>query len=557
MTSPADTGRADAHRPEKGQLEQIAAPAHPWSVRAEGEVVRIHEERAEPWTSFDGFFEAEHERLYKALYFVTGSRQDAEELMQDAFLKLWERWDQVHTIDDPTGYLFRVALNGFRMRRRHAAVAVRRSSPAAEDRDDSATPRCVPTCVSCCWCSHHDSVPRSCSSTCWSTPPTRRRASSASVRPPSDHWPPRRDKPCERRKGCEMPDVNQLFRAATQNARPASGALERQLKRQHRQARNRKMSALAAAAIIVAAIALFAANALNRGKDGSAPGTKAPSGRDSGLTFTVVGTDGSVRSIIPVAFGTLHSDVSPDGTSVAFTLEMGLDSQIATMRLDGTQLHILTSDSLDADRPRWSPDGSQLVFSEGSDSTGRRLMVMDADGANVQEISGTWNSEDVPADWSPDGSLILYTSLNQGGRDLATVSASGGDYQPLASARDVDEGPGTWSPDGSMIVYTRSENAVAEIWVMDADGGGQHLLAALPGKDASAPEWSPDGSAIAFIGTVRGNEQLPGADSVYVVDVATGNVTKILHGIANYATYDSRATWLPAGDAVLVLTDSG
>ena len=97
--------------------------------------MRIHPERAETSASFDGFFEAEHERLYKALYFVTGSQQDAEELMQDAFLKLWERWDQIHTIDDPTGYLFRVALNGFRMRRRHAAVAIRKSSPAAEHRD--------------------------------------------------------------------------------------------------------------------------------------------------------------------------------------------------------------------------------------------------------------------------------------------------------------------------------------------------------------------------------------------------------------------------------------
>ena len=61
---------------------------------------------------------------------------------------------------------------------------------------------------------------------------------------------------------------------------------------------------------------------------------------------------------------------------------------------------------------------------------------------------------------------------------------------------------------------------------------------------------------IAFIGTVRGSEQLPGADSVYVVDVATGDVTRILHGIANYATYDSRATWLPDGDSVLALTES-
>lgn len=92
-------------------------------------------ERVEARARFDEFFEDEHERLFKALYFVTGNRHDAEELMQDAFLRLWERWDQIGRIDDPTGYLFRVALNGFRMRRRRAAMAVRKALPVAEERD--------------------------------------------------------------------------------------------------------------------------------------------------------------------------------------------------------------------------------------------------------------------------------------------------------------------------------------------------------------------------------------------------------------------------------------
>ena len=108
---------------------------HPWTVRAEGEVVRFPSERVEAWARFDEFFEEEHERLFKALYFVTGQRQDAEELMQDAFLRLWERWDQIDKIEDLTGYLFRIALNGFRMRRRRAAIAFRRALPARENRD--------------------------------------------------------------------------------------------------------------------------------------------------------------------------------------------------------------------------------------------------------------------------------------------------------------------------------------------------------------------------------------------------------------------------------------
>lgn len=98
-------------------------------------MLRFPTERVEARARFDVFFAEEHERLFKALYFVTGDRHDAEELMQDAFLKLWERWDRIETIDDPTGYLFRVALNGFRMRRRRAAVAVRKVAPVPEDRD--------------------------------------------------------------------------------------------------------------------------------------------------------------------------------------------------------------------------------------------------------------------------------------------------------------------------------------------------------------------------------------------------------------------------------------
>jgi RNA polymerase sigma factor (sigma-70 family) len=104
-------------------------------VSAEREVVRFPSERVEVGGRFDEFFEDEHERLFKALYFVTGNRHDAEELMQDAFMRLWERWDSIGRIGDPTGYLYRVALNGFRMRRRRAATALRKLAPVAEARD--------------------------------------------------------------------------------------------------------------------------------------------------------------------------------------------------------------------------------------------------------------------------------------------------------------------------------------------------------------------------------------------------------------------------------------
>ena len=77
---------------------------------------------------FDAFYEDEASDLFAALWLVTRNRQEAEEIMQDAFLKLWERWGQIASLDDPTGYLYRTAMNGFRNRSRRAAVALRKTA---------------------------------------------------------------------------------------------------------------------------------------------------------------------------------------------------------------------------------------------------------------------------------------------------------------------------------------------------------------------------------------------------------------------------------------------
>ncbi len=75
---------------------------------------------------FEAFFQAEHERLLRALFIVTGSVEEADELMQDAFVAVWERWDRVSGMRNPTGYLYRTAMNRFRSRLRAANAAARR-----------------------------------------------------------------------------------------------------------------------------------------------------------------------------------------------------------------------------------------------------------------------------------------------------------------------------------------------------------------------------------------------------------------------------------------------
>lgn len=92
-------------------------------------------DETEPPASFESFFEAEQPRLLRALYLVTGNAHEAEEIVQDAFVTVWERWPQVAAMDDPTGYVYRVAMNRFRSRLRRAKVAARRLFASAEGGD--------------------------------------------------------------------------------------------------------------------------------------------------------------------------------------------------------------------------------------------------------------------------------------------------------------------------------------------------------------------------------------------------------------------------------------
>jgi len=89
-------------------------------------------------SDFESFFEEHRSKVFGAMCLVTGNRQEAEEITQDAFLRLWERWDRVAHLEDPTGFLFKTAMNVFRNRARRASIAARRSLGITDDGDDLA-----------------------------------------------------------------------------------------------------------------------------------------------------------------------------------------------------------------------------------------------------------------------------------------------------------------------------------------------------------------------------------------------------------------------------------
>ncbi len=101
-----------------------------------------------------------------------------------------------------------------------------------------------------------------------------------------------------------------------------------------------------------------------------------------------------------------------------------------------------------------SPDGKRIVVVVRRGGL-RRLVIMSADGANVQTLTPAIEIQGAPgqaaADWSPDGSWIVAGGLDADGKPaLFKIPASGGDPVRIVSGKAVNP---VWSPDGSLIAY--------------------------------------------------------------------------------------------------------
>ncbi len=98
----------------------------------------IEVEAAAPAT-FESLFAEERDRLFSSLWLITRDRHEAEDVAQDAFVRVWERWERDGAPDDPPAYLYRTAMNVLRNRRRRASVALRhavlRSDQPSDDLD--------------------------------------------------------------------------------------------------------------------------------------------------------------------------------------------------------------------------------------------------------------------------------------------------------------------------------------------------------------------------------------------------------------------------------------
>jgi RNA polymerase sigma-70 factor (sigma-E family) len=86
---------------------------------------------------FDDWVAARGPALLRLAYVLTGSRADAEDVVQDALSRALPRWSRISTLDDPDAYVRRMVVNAHvswwrTMRRREVPVETVRDRAAAD-----------------------------------------------------------------------------------------------------------------------------------------------------------------------------------------------------------------------------------------------------------------------------------------------------------------------------------------------------------------------------------------------------------------------------------------
>jgi RNA polymerase sigma factor (sigma-70 family) len=118
----------------KGPNDAVPSGVHALSVEMDTEEATV--QRPQPIApSFEEYFRGEYGRLVRALVLLLGEAGEAEEVAQEAMVRVYERWDRVATMESPEGYLYRTALNLHRKTRRRLAVRTRLTpiGPPARD----------------------------------------------------------------------------------------------------------------------------------------------------------------------------------------------------------------------------------------------------------------------------------------------------------------------------------------------------------------------------------------------------------------------------------------
>ena len=282
---------------------------------------------------------------------------------------------------------------------------------------------------------------------------------------------------------------------------------------------------------------------------------RAPGGEVVGDVETdvyVVAADGSESDVELLFAGAGAGRWSPDGSEVSvFCCD---DEMIAHL------VDVVTRDVRGLETPDptlelhcdfgWSPDGERLVCEGyGVDDPGRNgiYSVRASDGGGLVRITSNPDGGDIPGDYSPDGTGLVFERFDNdvptgmfvvGVADDGAGSGEPRRLTPEAMLLDDTGHAGRWSPDGQRILFVarESEDHHKAIWVVDADGGSPEQLPIAPGCGGPlgepdsygcySPGWSPDGDQIVF----TRSEPDGSNESIWIVNADGSGLVQVTAG---------------------------
>ena len=250
-----------------------------------------------------------------------------------------------------------------------------------------------------------------------------------------------------------------------------------------------------------------------------------------------------------------YPEQSPDGKKILFQSNRFGNWDIFTVNIDGTGLQQLTTDSLNEVTPKWSPDGTQIVYCIDVDTVNSDIYLMNADGSNKKRLT-TFPGDDSHPNWSPDGKRIIFNSAQNTPDyhlpwprqriEVFTMNIDGSDKKQITNLKTISTYP-SFSPDGKYIVFRSvieqpslnwdlsAAKRNSEIFVMNADGSGTKNLSANIAYDGW-PSWSPDGEWILFTSNRTGPANI---GQLYTIKKDGTGLRQITNGPGSFI----QATW--------------
>lgn len=210
---------------------------------------------------------------------------------------------------------------------------------------------------------------------------------------------------------------------------------------------------------------------------------------DRRLQFTA--TEGSWMSL----------DVSPDGRTIVFDL-LG---DLYTMPFAGGKATPLTQGMAFDAQPRFSPDGSRVVFVSDRQG-GSGIWIISMDRADTVQVSKGKNNLYQSPEWTPDGAYIVVSRDARGPGRLHLFHAEGGSGATL-----IDEpenlrttGP-AFGPDARYVWFAQRRNTWTynspmrewQLGVYDRETG-EHVMRSHRYGGGIRPTLSPDGQWLVY-----------------------------------------------------------